>query len=290
MSKSDKIYRISAGNDQFRIFAVDATQTVQKARGLHDLSPISTIFLGQLLVAAALMGQDLKSPHHSITLNLNCTGDLRGGMAICDGSGSLRGYTKNPQLFYEDAAANHDVPPAIAGGTITIIKDFGLGNPFIGICELVSCEIARDLTHYYLHSEQLPTAIALGVMINNDATIRAAGGFLVQQMPGADMRLADTIIDNISHTPNPTDLMDMGLNPLQIISRFVLCDLEYNLLEESMIEYRCNCSKQRFTNALLTLGKTELQTMTDGIDPQCHYCNRSYHYSGDEIREMLTQL
>lgn len=290
MSMSDKVFRISAGNDQFRIFAVDATQTVQQARDLHDLSPISTIFLGRLLVAAALVGQDLKNARDSVTLNLTCTGDLQGGIAICDGGKYLRGYAQNPHLFYEEIPDNFDLPKAIGGGTITIIKDLGLRNPFIGICELVTGEIAKDLTHYYLQSEQLPTAIALGVMIGNDASIRAAGGFFVQQMPEADKHLADTIIDNISRTPNPTDLMDMGLSPLQIIQRFVLRDLDCTLLEESEIGYCCNCSRERFLRALLTLCQAELETMTDGIDPLCHYCNRSYHISGDEIKEMLTLM
>jgi len=290
MSRSDKVYRICAGNDQFRIFAADATQTVQQARDLHDLSPISTLFLGRLLVAAALMGQDLKSSHNSLTLNLTCNGDIKGGILICDGGRYLRGYVKNPRLFYEEPSANFDLPAAIAGGTITIIKDLGLKNPFIGICELVTSEIAQDLTHYYLQSEQLPTAIALGVMINPDATIRAAGGFLVQQMPDADKHLADAIIDNIERTPNPTDLMDMGLSPLEIIQRFVLREIEYKLMGERGMEYRCNCSKDRFLSALITLGKAELETMIEGIDPQCHYCNRSYHISGGEIKDLLSRL
>lgn len=287
MNKNDTIIRATAAKDQFRIIAVDSTRTVQEARDLHDLSPLATLLLGRLISATAMMGMELKTPGSSITLNLQCEGALKGALVICEYGGKLRAYAKEASLFFENAEENLNLKKYVGKGTISITKDIGVKRTNTGICELVSGEIAEDIAHYYTQSEQIPSAISLGVLFDKEAQIRSAGGFLIQQMPNADRSVADQIIQNINNTPNLTDLMDMGYQIEQIVDKFILKGIAWEIKDSSPLQYYCPCNKERFERALITLGKEELITLTDGIDTVCSYCNKTYTFSEGDISALI---
>lgn len=287
---SDRVIRATALQDQLRIIAVDSTLTAQTCRDLHDLSPLATIMMSKLISAVALMGIELKQSDAELSIRLDGEGPLKGALAIVNGQGNLRAYAFEPHLFLADQSANLDPGRQLLPGTMTIIKSYRMKQPYSGMIELVSGNIAEDLAHYFDQSEQLPTAVNLGVLVDNEARIRASGGFLIQQLPLADPQVVDQIIYNLSNTPNVSDLMDMGLTIEDVLGRFVLKDIDWTRLESKPIEYRCNCSKQRFARALKLLGKDELNQMLEGIMPVCHYCNTTYEFYPDDIAALIKQL
>lgn len=274
---------------QFRIFAVNATETVQQARDLHDLSPISTLLLGKMLVGVAMLSMDLKRPEAEITMRINGEGELQGGVAICTASGYLRGYVYQPQLLLSQAKDNFFTGKALGKGTLTIIRSEPDKTPHSSSIDLVSGEIAEDLAYYFSQSEQIPSAVNLGVLIDPDAKIRSAGGFIIQQLPNAKPELAEKLNDNIAQTPHLSDLMDMGLSIEAIMNRFVLKDIPWQINERRTISYTCTCSKNRFAAALVTLGEKELASMTEGIKPICHYCNTEYEFTHQDMIEIINK-
>lgn len=287
---SDTIYRATALEGQFRIFAVSSTQTAQHARDIHDLSPLPTIMMGRLISALAMMSLDLKSPEAELSLRLDGEGPLKGALGIINGEGHIRAYSYEPHLFLDQAEDNFRVGKNLLPGTLTLIRSLKMKNPYTGTIELISGEIGDDLAYYYQQSEQIPTAVNLGVLIDPQAKIRAAGGFMIQQMPGADLKQADILIKNLKNTPNVSDLMDMGLGLPEILERFVLQGISWTMLDEKPLLYQCNCSRERFARGLLLLGKEELQSLSDGISPVCHYCNTSYHFDSSQIKELIDSL
>ncbi len=290
MNKTDKIYRATAMNDQFRVIAADTTNTCQTARDLHDLSPISTILMGRLIIAIAMMSTELKDPFSELSLRIDSDQPLRGALAIINGSGDLKGYAFEPKLFLDNQQDNFLPGKFLLPGTLSIIKSYQSRRPYSGYIELVSGDIAEDIAYYYQQSEQIPTAVNLGILIDPQARVRSAGGFMIQQMPGADLKLADVIISNLNATPNVSDLMDMGLDIPKILERFVLKDLDWRMLDTKELTYRCNCSKERFSAALRLLGRAELETMHEGISPVCHYCNATYDFSQSDIESIIESL
>jgi len=288
--KNDTLYRGTIYKEQFRIFAVESTQTVQQARDLHDLSPLASILTGRLLTAAALMSGELKAPRSELSIRVEGDAALKGAIALANKAGDLKAYAFEPKIWLEPAAENLQVGKHLGKGLLTIMKQSGLKAPYTGNIELVSGEIAEDLAQYYLQSEQIPSAVNLGVLIDQHARIRAAGGFIIQQMPFADGAVAESIRQNLLSTPNVSDLMDMGLNIMDILHKFVLKDIDFNFSHQSPIRYHCDCSKERFARALMLLGVDELKQMKEGIDPVCHYCNTSYHFSYEDIAQILKVL
>lgn len=286
----DEILRLTASENQFRIFAVQCTTSVQKARDLHDLSPISTLLLGRLLAASAMMSWDLKHPKAEISLRVDGDGALQGAVAICTAEGKMRGYANNPKLFLDNPADNLRPGKHLGKGTITVIRNDAKKTPYTGTCELVSGEIAEDLAAYYQQSEQIDTAVNLGILIDQDARVRSCGGFIIQQLPFADESISEKLRSNILATPNISDLMDMGLNIVDILERFVLKGITWSIVDRREIEYACSCSRERFANALRMLGKAELQEMVDGIKPICHYCNTEYVFSHNDMIDIIKQL
>lgn len=287
---NDTLYRGTALNDSFRIFAVDATTTAQEARDLHDLSPIATILMGKMICAAAILSLDLKSESSDVSLRVDGTGALEGGIVICTAHGDIRGYMRNPRLQLENPQDNFHPGKQLGEGTLTVIKHLPGAQPWLGSTELVTGEIAEDLAHFYMQSEQVPSAVALGILIDQEAKVRACGGFMIQQLPFADPAKAELLISNLGRTPNLSDLMDMGMKLRDIFDRFVFKDIEYRLEEDHPIRYRCNCSKERFARSLLTLGKSELKDMEGGVEPVCHYCNQSYPFTAEDIKALLVSL
>lgn len=288
--QNDTLYRGSIHQDQFRLFATQCTSTVQEARDLHDLSPLPSILLGRLITAAALMSGELKAPKSELSLRVEGSGALKGGIALADKTGNIKAYAFEPQLWLEPASENLLVGKNLGPGLLTIMKQSGLKAPYHGNIELVSGEIAEDLTAYYMQSEQIPSAVNLGVLIDKHARIRAAGGFIIQQLPFADATIAEKINQNLMQTPNVSDLMDMGLNMQAILNKFVLKDIPWQFTAQSAVRYHCGCSKQRFARALMLLGQNELREMQEGIAPVCHYCSKTYEFTKDEISEIIQAL
>jgi len=286
----DTLYRGTIHNDQFRLFAVDCTATVQQARDLHDLSPLPSILLGRLICAAALMSGELKAPRAELSLRVQGDGPLKGAIALADKEGNIKAYAYEPKLWLEPPSENLQVGKNLGKGIMTIMRQSGLQTLYNGHIELVSGEIAEDLAHYYQQSEQIASAVNLGVLINQEARICAAGGFIIQQLPFADPAIAETIDQNLHRTPNVSDLMDMGMSLPDILEKFVLKGVGYRITNETEVRYHCNCSKDRFARALMLLGRAELEEMREGITPLCHYCSKSYHFTGEEIADIIKAL
>ncbi|MDZ4182347.1 MAG: Hsp33 family molecular chaperone HslO [Candidatus Cloacimonadaceae bacterium] len=290
MTKADVLYRGTAFDDQFRFFAVESSRTVQRARDLHDLSPVSTLLMGKMISAAAMMSMELKVPGSDLTLKIDGSGELTGGLVICTMEGHIRGYVDQPQLYFDDPKQNLYPGKHLGTGTLTVMRQYPGKQPHMGSVQLISGEIAEDLAQYYLRSEQTPTAVNIGLLIDKDASIRASGGFMIQQMPDASAENADLLIRNIAQTPNISDLMDMGHSIVDILRDFVFKGTEIKVGESHELVYQCNCSRDKFSRALLLLGKAELETMRDGIDPVCKYCNNEYHFKAEDISSLLELL
>ena len=290
MAHDDMLWRGTAHDGQFRVLAVDSTNTAQMARDLHDLSPINTLLLGKMISATALMSLDLKVPEAEISLRLEGDGPVRGALMICSGTGDLRGYAFQPQLWLDNAEENFFPVRNLGKGTLSVVRAYPHKTPPVSTTPLSEGELAQNLAHYFELSEQVPTAVNLGVLIDQNAMVRASGGFIIQQLPQADPALADEISAALQKTPNVSDLMDMGLSLPQIITRFVIPEQELNLQPAGDLRYKCNCSREKFERALLLLGLDELQEMADGIDPVCHFCNASYHFSPEDMEKLITEL
>lgn len=290
MNKTDTIYRATAMNDQFRVIAADTTNTCQTARDLHDLSPISTILMGRLITAIAMMSTELKDTNSELSLRIDSDQPLRGALTIINGSGDIKGYAFEPKLLIDEPKDNFLPGKFLLPGTLSIIKSYQSRRPYSGHIELISGDLAEDIAYYYQQSEQIPTAVNLGILIDPQARVRAAGGFMIQQMPGADLNLADRIVSNLNATPNVSDLMDMGMDIPAILDRFVLKDVEWKMLDTKEVRYKCNCSKERFAAAMCLLGRAELESMNEGISPVCHYCSTSYVFSQQDIASIIESL
>jgi len=277
-------------DDSFRIFAVEASSTAQKARDLHDLSPIATILMGKMICAAAVLSLDLKSENGDVSLRVDSEGPLGGGIVICNALGDVRGYIRKPNLELDNPQDNFLPGRQLLPGTLTVIKKMPDTAPWMGSTTLVTGEIAEDLAHFYLQSEQVPSAVNLGILVDRDAKVRACGGFMIQQLPFADPAKVDALIRNLELTPNLSDLMDMGLSIADVFNRFVFKDMQHHIDIAHPIRYHCNCSRERFARSLLTLGKAELQSMSEGIEPVCHYCNKTYTFDRQDIDALLKTL
>jgi molecular chaperone Hsp33 len=287
MERTDQLWRGTASKGNFRIMAVDATQATQAIRDLHDLSPVNTLLLGKMLSAAAMLSLDLKVEDAEVTLRLDGDGPLKGALVICNGRGELRGYALKPGLWLGDPAENFYLVKHLGTGTLSVIRSQPGKRPTHGFTSLSEGEVAQNLAHFFEQSEQVPSAVNLGVLIGKDASVKASGGFIIQQLPSADPLEADRIIANLQKTPNVSDLMDMGLTLPGILKKFVFPETDLDIQEVHPISYRCNCSRERFARALSLLDTAELEEMRDGIDPQCHFCNASYHFSGEDIDAII---
>jgi len=233
---------------------------------------------------------DIKNENSEITLRIDGDGELKGGLVVCNEKGHVRGYLKTPKLFLEDTEDNFHPGRSLGEGTLGVIRQSPHAQPWIGSTELITGEIAEDLAHFYLQSEQVPSAVALGILIDPDAKIRACAGFMIQQLPFAAADKAQRLIQNLQNTPNLSDLMDMGLSIVEVLERFVFKELDLNLSEFRQIEYRCNCSKEVVARSLITLGLEELESLKEGITPVCHYCNAKYNFTASEIADLIQVL
>ena len=273
--------------------ALNSTEIVGEIEKIHKTSAVVTAALGRLATGASLMGYMLKNEQDSITLRIKADGPAVSLIAVANSHGNVKAYVQNPVVEIPlNSKGKLDVAGAVGtDGFLSVIKDIGLKEPYSGQVPLVSGEIAEDITSYYAISEQIPTVCALGVLVNPDLTVKSAGGFLIQLLPFADESCIDIIEKNIKELPPISELFDSGLTPKDVCMR-VLQGLEPNVLDETNVAYKCDCSRERVSRALISLGKEELQDMIDGPDETevtCHFCNKAYHFSKDELRGLLSQ-
>ena len=282
----DKIIRATAADGYIKMAVITARDTVQRAREIHDLSPTAAAALGRTLCAASLLGESMKEEKAALTIRINGGGPIGSVVAVSDHEGYVRGYVDNPHVHLPlRADGKLNVGGAVGrDGTLTVSRDIGLKEPYIGSTALISGEIAEDLTAYLLSSEQVPSACALGVLVDTDRSIKAAGGFLVQLMPGADEALIDRLEENIFLMDQLTTILDE--DGTDAIFAQVLKGLEYHLVGEAPVGYRCPCSRERVEQALRTLEESDLNEMIDSgevIRVSCEFCGAEYSFSPEEL-------
>lgn len=288
----DKIIRGMTKDGWVKISAITGRELVERARQIHHASPTATAALGRLLCAASLLGNMMKEEKASLTMRLNGGGPIGGVLAVSDSTGNVRGYVGDPNC---DLPLRPDGKLDVGGavgrqGMLTVSRDIGLREPYIGSTEIVSGEIAEDVAAYMTESEQIPAAVGLGVLVDTDATVAQTGGFIVQLLPGAPEELITKLEDNIFLMDSVTmQLYDGGAEELV---KNVLKDMEYELMEEIPVEYRCTCSRQRLQEALRTIDNGELQEIIDdGEDIQvtCQFCDQVYTFTPGEVAQILAE-
>lgn len=283
---TDKLIKSLCYNNEIRVYVVDATEMVKTAQEKHDTWSTATAALGRGMIGATLLGVTLKG-EDKLTVRIEGGGPIGYLLIDSNAKGETKGYIKNPHVSLPlNDKGKLDVRGAVGTeGSLTISKDIGMKNPFVGQVPLVSGELGEDFTYYMAHSEQIPTAIGLSVLVNPDETVKAAGGFMIQVLPGASDETIGKIEEAISDLPLVSRLMEEGEKPEAILERLIP-DGSANILEEMPVSFTCDCSKERFENALVTLGETELQAMIDenhGAEAECHFCRTKYHYSEEEL-------
>ncbi len=271
--------------------AIDSTDIAAKAEQIHETSATVTAAFGRLLTAASLMGVMLKSEENSITVRLQGGGPAGLLIAVTDGLGNVRGDVENPIVEIPlNGLGKLDVAGAVGReGTLSVVKDLGMRDPYVGQVPIVSGEIAEDITHYYAVSEQTPTVCALGVLVNPDLTVKAAGGFLIQLLPGASDADIDLLEQNVQKLPSVTQMISQGATAEDICRR-CLDGFEPQILDTTHPEYRCNCSRERVERALISIGKQDLQQLMEEeehIEVDCHFCKKKYRFEKEDIRRLL---
>lgn len=287
----DYIIRATAFNDTIRAFAAITTNIVQTAKDMHDTSPVATAALGRTLTAASIMGCMLKNKEDTATIQIRGDGPLGGIIAVTTSDSKVRGYVYNPQVYLPlNEKGKLDVGGAVGkNGYLNVIKDLGLKEPYIGYVKLVSGEIAEDMAYYMTYSEQIPSVVALGVLINPDGNISNAGGFVIQAMPGADDSVVERIEKNVLAMPPVTAMLSEGNTPENILQR-AFDGESYKIIDTVDCEYKCNCSRERMTRNLISLGRDEiLDIINEQHEAQleCHFCNKKYHFTEEELRALI---
>ncbi|MDO4976431.1 MAG: Hsp33 family molecular chaperone HslO [Eubacteriales bacterium] len=288
----DYIIRGMACNNQVRFFAAITTDVVETARQHHNTSPVATAALGRLLTAGAMMGTMCKNDTDVVTLQINCSGPIGGLVVTSDVKANVKGYAFNPDVMLPPSAKGKlDVGKALDLGVLSVIKDLGLKEPYSGQTHLVSGEIAEDLTYYFATSEQIPTSVALGVLMNKDNTVRQAGGFIIQMMPFAKDEVIDLVEESLKNYSSITSHLDAGETPEEMMKDIFK---GYDVTIEDMIptQFYCNCSKEHVSRAVVSVGRKELEEMIqDGetIEVNCHFCNSHYHFTVEELKELYKQ-
>ena len=287
---NDYIIRATAANDQIRAFAAVTTEMVETAREHHNTSPVATAALGRLLTAGAMMGSMMKGEKDVLTLQIKAGGPLQGITVTADSQGNVKGYVGNPDVCIPaNSKGKLDVAGAVGPGFLTVIKDMGLKEPYSGQVMLQTCEIAEDLTYYFATSEQVPSAVGLGVLMNKNNTVRQAGGFIVQLMPFAEEDVISKLEQNVQKINSVTNLLEEGHTPESLLEK-VLEGFEMQINEKMDTRFHCNCSKERVAKALISIGRKELNEMIQEgkpIEMNCHFCNTNYNFTVEELKEIL---
>ena len=279
---SDYVIRATAADGEIRAFASTTRDLVEEARKAHNTSPVATAALGRLLTAGVMMGIDMKGEKDLLTLKIQGDGPIGGLTVTADSLGNVKGYAFNPMVMLPpNSKGKLDVGGAVGReGTLTVIKNIGLKEPYVGQVPLVSGEIAEDLTSYYATSEQIPTVCALGVLVERDLTIKKAGGYLLQLLPGATEQEISMLEQNVSRMKSMTELLCDGKTPYEI-AEAVLEGFSPNVLDESEVQYHCDCSRDRVERAYMSLGQEELRKIAaeqETVELKCQFCNKAYHF------------
>ena len=287
---TDYIVRATAANGQIRAFAATTKNLVEEARSIHNTSPVATAALGRLLTAGSMMGSMMKGYSDVLTLQIGCSGPIKGLTVTADSKGNVKGYVNEPNvILHANANGKLDVGKALDLGVLSVIKDFGLKEPYVGQTNLVSGEIAEDITYYFATSEQVPSSVALGVLMNKDNTVRQAGGFIIQLMPFAEEEIIDRLEKKIGEITSITDLLDQDMTPEMILEE-VLGEFGLKINDTLETRFDCNCSKERVSKAIISIGKKDIQEMIDDGEPievNCHFCGKHYQFTVDELEEMI---
>lgn len=286
---SDYIVRATAANTQIRAFAASTTNLVETARRNHFTSPVATAAMGRLLTAGVMMGSMMKNPTDVLTLQVQCGGPIGGLTVTADSRGQVKGYVNNPDVMLPPKNGKLDVGGALGPGFLNVIKDMGLKEPYSGQTMLQTGEIAEDLTYYFATSEQVPSSVGLGVLMEKDNTVRCAGGFIVQVMPFVEDDVLDRLEANIQKIQSVTAMLDNGHTPEEMLNQ-VLEGLNVEITDTIPAEFYCNCSKERIEKAIISIGKKDIQSMIDGGEPievKCHFCNTAYQFGVDELNVLL---
>lgn len=289
----DYIVRAVAANAQIRAFACTTKEMVETAREAHNTSPVMTAALGRLLTAGAMMGSMLKGENDLLTLQIRGDGPGKGLTVTADSKGNVKGYALVPDaMLPANALGKLDVSGAMGAGYLNVIKDLGLKEPYAGQIQLQSGEIAEDLTYYFATSEQVPSCVGLGVLMEKNNTVKQAGGFIIQLMPFAEEDAIARLEENLSKVTSVTSMLEAGNSPQEIL-QILLNGFDVEIVETTNTSFSCNCSKSRVEKALISIGKTELQDMIDDGEPievKCHFCNKGYEFTVEDLETISRKI
>ena len=288
--EKDYIVRATAAGQQLRAFAITSRNITEKARSIHNTSPVATAALGRLLTAASMMGSMMKGEKDVLTLQIECGGPIGGLMVTSGSDGNVKGYVNNPGILLPpNPQGKLDVAGALGPGFLNVIRDTGLKEPYNGQTHLVSGEIAEDLTYYYATSEQVPSSVGLGVLMDKDNTVKQAGGFIIQVMPDADDEVIDRLEKSINSIKSVTDMLENGMGPEDILE-YIIKDGSVEILEKIPVQYYGNCSKDRVSRVISSLGRSGLQEMIEEGSPvevNCHFCNSHYVFDMEDLKKLI---
>lgn len=289
----DYIVRATAADGQIRAFACTTSNMVECARAAHDTSPVATAALGRLLTAGAMMGSMMKNDDDLLTINIRGDGPIKGLTVTADSKGNVKGYAIEPVVIIPaNANGKLDVAGAIGQGMMNVIRDTGMKEPYVGQTELVSGEIAEDITYYYAVSEQTPSSVALGVLMNKDNTVAYSGGFIIQLLPDAGEEIIEKLEQKLSTITSVTALLANGKTPEDILED-ILGEYGLEILDKMDTQFYCNCCKDRVKKALISVGLKDIQSMIDDNEPielKCHFCNSTYEFTVDELKNLLKEI
>lgn len=288
----DYIVRATAANAQIRAFAATTRDLVEKARKAHNTSPVATAALGRLMTGAVMMGVMAKNGEDLLTLQVSGDGPLKGMTVTADGRGNVKGYANEPLVMLPPGPKGKlDVGGAVGRGFLRVIKDIGLKEPYSGQTDLQTGEIAEDLTYYFATSEQVPSSVGLGVLMEKNNTVRQAGGFIVQPMPFTQERVVARLEENLGKIPSVTSVLDAGKTPEEML-RLLFEGMDMEIVDTIPAHFYCNCDKKRVEKAIISIGRKEIGEMiADGkeIEVKCHFCNTAYVFTVEELKELLVK-
>lgn len=287
---ADYIVRATAANAQIRAFAANTKEMVEEARRIHNTSPVVTAALGRLLTGGAMMGAMQKGEEDLLTLQVSGDGPLKGMTVTADARGNVKSYAIEPQVMLPPSKAGKlDVGGAVGKGSLRVIKDMGLKEPYVGQTVLQTGEIAEDLTYYFATSEQVPSSVGLGVLMEKDNTVKQAGGFILQLMPFAEEEVIAKLEQNLSDFTSVTRVLDEGKTPEEMLG-LLLSGLDLEITDTRPAAFCCNCSRERVERAIISIGRKEIREMIEEQKPisvNCHFCNREYSFSPAQLKELL---
>lgn len=287
---TDYIVRATAANAQIRAFAATSRELVEMARKAHNLSPVASAALGRLLTGGVMMGAMLKGDKDLLTLQVRSDGPIGGITVTADSQGNVKGYVNEPQVMLPpNLMGKLDVGGAVGNGFLRVIKDLGLKEPYVGQTDLQTGEMAEDLTYYFATSEQVPSCVGLGVLMEKDNTVKQAGGFIIQLMPFAEEEVITKLEQNLAAFSTVTKVLDEGKTPEEMLA-MLLGDMDLEIMDTMPARFFCNCDKKRVEKAIISIGEKDIKEMIeDGkeIEVNCHFCNTAYHFSVEELKDML---